>query len=207
MREYLMQEYETVLPDFINQSKILVFDQNFESGNIDSVYIHNCEEYNMLMKVDSNTRGNTYWFYFKVQNFRVGVKYVFNLYNFTRSIEKFYKDGMNIVVKSTQLDSSISKTTPRPEGCTSSVSAVTKKSKMNNMKSVRKDLMDSPRSAKGRSEALQGTEPRRSNRSTSSKRPSATFPKIEGIKKKEEESSKSESLSSSPSESLESKSE
>jgi hypothetical protein len=72
----------------------LSFDSNFESGNIDSVYIHNicanCHEYNLLMKVDSNTRGNTYWFYFKVTNFIIGMKYKFNLLNFTRSLENFY---------------------------------------------------------------------------------------------------------------------
>ena len=51
------------------------------------------------MKVDSNTKGNMYWFNYRVQNFRVGVRYTFNIYNFTRSMDKFYKDGMNIAVK------------------------------------------------------------------------------------------------------------
>ena len=51
------------------------------------------------MKVDTNTKGNTYWFMFKVTNFRVGMRYQFNLMNFTRSIEKFYKEKMNIVTK------------------------------------------------------------------------------------------------------------
>ena len=57
----------------------------------------------MLMKVDSNTKGNTYWFYFKVQNFRIGVRYTFNIFNFTRSIEKFYKEGMNIVTRAVRM--------------------------------------------------------------------------------------------------------
>ena len=56
------------------------------------------------MKVDSNTKGNTYWFYFKVQNFRIGVRYTFNIFNFTRSIEKFYKEGMNIVVRAVRMN-------------------------------------------------------------------------------------------------------
>jgi hypothetical protein len=51
------------------------------------------------MKVDSNTKGNTYWFYFSVQDFRIGVRYTFNIYNFTRSMEKFYKEGMNVLTK------------------------------------------------------------------------------------------------------------
>lgn len=91
MQEYSQRSYQTQFPPFVNQNKILVFDQNFESGNLDSAYLSNHEEYNLLMKVDSNTRGNTYWFHFKVQNFRVGQRYTFNLFNFTRSMEKFYK--------------------------------------------------------------------------------------------------------------------
>lgn len=52
------------------------------------------------MKVDSNTKGNTYWFMFKVSNFRIGVRYTFNILNFTRSIDKFYnKEKMNIVTR------------------------------------------------------------------------------------------------------------
>jgi len=51
------------------------------------------------MKVDANTRGNTYWFYFKVTNFRVGQRYTFNVCNFTRSMEKFYQHGMNVLTK------------------------------------------------------------------------------------------------------------
>lgn len=79
------------------------FDSNFESGNIDSVYLHNIttisQEYNLLIKVDTNTRGNTYWFYFKVSNFIIGMKYKFNILNFTRSLENFYQQGMNIVTR------------------------------------------------------------------------------------------------------------
>ena len=92
-----------MLPSFINEKHVLSFDQNFECGNLDSAYIHNTEEYNLLMKVDCNTKGNTYWFYFKVQNFRVGVRYTFNIFNFTRTIEKFYKEGMNIVTRAVRM--------------------------------------------------------------------------------------------------------
>lgn len=56
------------------------------------------------MKVDTNTRGNTYWFMFKVSYFRVGKKYKFNIMNFTRSMDKFYKDKMNIVTKAEKIN-------------------------------------------------------------------------------------------------------
>lgn len=49
------------------------------------------------MKVDTNTRGNTHWFYFKVSNFLQGVTYRFNILNFTRSISNFYTNGMNVL--------------------------------------------------------------------------------------------------------------
>jgi hypothetical protein len=58
---------------------------------------HPYYQFNLLMKVDTNTRGNTYWFYFKVSNFIIGMKYKFNILNFTRSLENFYQQGMNIV--------------------------------------------------------------------------------------------------------------
>ena len=51
------------------------------------------------MKVDSNTRGYTYWFMFKVSEFRVGRTYRFNILNFTRDLAKFYSKGMNLVTK------------------------------------------------------------------------------------------------------------
>tara|TARA_B110000285_G_C15081788_1_gene593912 strand:- start:978 stop:1463 length:486 start_codon:yes stop_codon:yes gene_type:complete len=101
--EYLERNIDTVLPHEIDQKSILRFDQNFEGGNLDSAYIMNPLSYNLLLKVDSNTRGNTYWFYFSVQGFKVGQRYTFNIYNFTRSMEKFYKDGMNVLTRSESL--------------------------------------------------------------------------------------------------------
>jgi hypothetical protein len=56
------------------------------------------------MKVDTNTRGNTYWFMFKVSDFQVGIKYKFNILNFTRNFEKFYANGMNILVKTEKME-------------------------------------------------------------------------------------------------------
>ena len=89
--DYCARQLDTRIPEHINEKHILSFDANFESGNLDSVYIHNItqtrHEYNLLMKVDTNTRGNTHWFYFKVTNFIAGeMTYRFNILNFTRSM-------------------------------------------------------------------------------------------------------------------------
>lgn len=65
--EYLNKEYDTKFPNFINEKNLLAFDSNFECGNLDSVYVVNENEYNLLMKVDTNTKGSSFWFYFKVK--------------------------------------------------------------------------------------------------------------------------------------------
>lgn len=106
--DYCSKTLDTRIPDHINEKHILSFDANFEAGNLDSVYIHNiCQtrhEYNLLMKVDTNTRGNTHWFYFKVTNFLAGdMTYRFNILNFTRSMAQFYQNGMNIMKRAEPL--------------------------------------------------------------------------------------------------------
>lgn len=86
MKEYLQyisskQTINTLVPpDFKSYLKTqivspqLQFDSNFESGNLESAFMTNINSYNykLLMKVDSNTKGNSYWFHYKVKNFEVG---------------------------------------------------------------------------------------------------------------------------------------
>lgn len=93
---YLSKDMETKLPNYINQKKLLQFDSNFESGNLDSAYLVNEENYNLLCKVDTNTKGNTYWFYFKVLNWKPGATVTFNILNVARDLLPFYSKGMNI---------------------------------------------------------------------------------------------------------------
>lgn len=67
--DYLKNEIKTKLPHNVEEDYVLDFDQNFEGGNLDSVYLVSEYEYNLVMKVDTNTKGNTYWFMFKVAEF------------------------------------------------------------------------------------------------------------------------------------------
>jgi hypothetical protein len=76
---------------------LLQFDSNFESGNLDSAYLVNENEYNLLMKVDTNTKGNSFWFNFKVANGRPGLTVQFNILNFSRDIKHFYNVGMKVM--------------------------------------------------------------------------------------------------------------
>lgn len=43
-----------------------VFDSNFESGNLDFVGKVSDSEYDLLMRLDSNSRSHQQWFYFSV---------------------------------------------------------------------------------------------------------------------------------------------
>ena len=65
--KYLRKEFSTKFPNYINEKHLLSFDSNYESGNLDSAYVVNENEYNLLMKVDSNTKGSSFWFNFKVR--------------------------------------------------------------------------------------------------------------------------------------------
>ena len=52
------------LPATIDRESVLKFESNFECGNLDSAYYMSEAHYNLLMKVDFNTKGNSYWFMF-----------------------------------------------------------------------------------------------------------------------------------------------
>ena len=83
---------------------MLQFDSNFESGNLDSAYLVNESSYNLLCKVDTNTKGNTYWFYFKVLRWKPLSTVTFNLLNVARDVSPFYDNGMNIHVRAETAD-------------------------------------------------------------------------------------------------------
>ena len=65
----------------------LVFDSNFESGNLDMVIKRKEMEYDLLMRVDTNTKGHHQWFYFSVVNPKclTKKKIRFNVANFTKN--------------------------------------------------------------------------------------------------------------------------
>lgn len=62
----------------------LIFESRFESGNLATVVRVSCNEYNLMLQNDVNTKGHTQWFYFKVKNTTKGYKVIFNLINFTK---------------------------------------------------------------------------------------------------------------------------
>jgi len=58
----------TTLPPQVSVNQLIQFDSNFESGNLDSAYLASLNEYNLLLKMDMNTVGNSLWFYFKAKS-------------------------------------------------------------------------------------------------------------------------------------------
>lgn len=62
----------------------LTFDSNFESGNLDAVIKVADNEYDLYLRIDTNTRGHLQWFNFTVKNCgRTRVR--FNIVNFKKA--------------------------------------------------------------------------------------------------------------------------
>ena len=64
--------------------KPLVFDSSFESGNLDMAIQVDPREFDLYMRVDSNTRGHHQWFFFRVLNHGHLGTVKFNIVNFTK---------------------------------------------------------------------------------------------------------------------------
>lgn len=72
-----------------------MFDSKFESGNLDMAIRIKENEYDLYMRVDSNTRGHHQWFYFSVKNSNNRGRVNFNIVNFTKKAS-LYHQGMMI---------------------------------------------------------------------------------------------------------------
>ena len=46
----------------------LKFDSDFECGNLDAVIQRTSTDFDLFMRVDTNTHGHQNWFYFSIQN-------------------------------------------------------------------------------------------------------------------------------------------
>jgi len=58
----------------------IIFDSQFESGNLDLVLKVSESEYNLFLRPDTNTCGHMQWFYFTVKN-KQKAKFRFNICN------------------------------------------------------------------------------------------------------------------------------
>ena len=75
----------------------LVFNSDFESGNLDMVVKTKEGSYDLFLRVDTNSKGHMQWFYFVVKNKLKGKRVKFNIVNFTHN-ESLYTQGMKVNV-------------------------------------------------------------------------------------------------------------
>ena len=88
-------------PRQVNERE-LRFDSMFESGNLDMVIKTKEWEYDLYMRVDTNSRGHNQWFYFSINYDLPGPhfhdrKIKFNVLNFTKP-QSLYQNGMRICI-------------------------------------------------------------------------------------------------------------
>lgn len=77
----------------LDQDKILIFDSNFECGNLDRASIVSLSEYDLFLNPDTNTKGHSQWFFFAVTNTEKDRTIKFNILNCCKPIGLF-KHGM-----------------------------------------------------------------------------------------------------------------
>jgi hypothetical protein len=112
--------YQKIIAKAKSKDKTLVFESRFESGNLDLAIKasllenqtgpeippfmppkinNNFDEYNLILQNDTNTRGHTQWYYFKVSNTFKGRKVKFNVLNLSKPTS-LYSKGMKILIYS-----------------------------------------------------------------------------------------------------------
>lgn len=92
------REFIGMNPQLDETEPHLLFDSNFECGNLDMAFKVSDTEYDLFMRVDTNTKGIQQWFNFSVEydSFFEGKTVKFNILNFTKKSSLFCK-GMRIV--------------------------------------------------------------------------------------------------------------
>lgn len=76
-----------------------MFESRFESGNLHRAIQVYEYEYDLILKPDYMTKGNTQWYYFRVSNTRVGKTYRFNIINLLKP-DSLYNHGMKPLIYS-----------------------------------------------------------------------------------------------------------
>lgn len=79
----------------------IIFDSKFECGNLDRVEFISKDEYDLYLRIDTNSSGHMHWFYFSVTGIKYKRTIKFNIVNFTRSTG-LYAAGMKPRVFSVQ---------------------------------------------------------------------------------------------------------
>jgi hypothetical protein len=79
------------------RNSYLRFNSDFECGNLDAVVQTSSTEFDLFMRVDTNTRGHTNWYYFEVHNKVFIGSVTFNICNFRRPASLYQRVIFRIV--------------------------------------------------------------------------------------------------------------
>ena len=77
----------------LNLKEEILFNSCFEAANLDCVIKVGETEFDLFLRIDSNTRGHTQWFYFSVSNGNKLGAIRFNICNLTKP-RTLYEQGM-----------------------------------------------------------------------------------------------------------------
>jgi hypothetical protein len=77
-----MREFIGMSPDL--DWNELHFNSNFENGNLDMVVKTGEKEYDLFLRVDTNTKGHCNWFHFEVSRTKKGKNAKFNIVNMSK---------------------------------------------------------------------------------------------------------------------------
>jgi len=94
---------------------VLRFNSSFESGNLRKAVKLGEDEYNLILENDTNTQGNTQWYYFSVTNYKAGHTVKFSIINLLK-FESLYNKGLKPLVYSTKKAQDTGKTWERTCG-------------------------------------------------------------------------------------------
>lgn len=70
-----------------------IFNSAFESGNLDCVIKVKSNEFDLFLRIDSNTRGHTAWYFFSIKNGNRLETVTLNICNLTKH-NSLYDQGM-----------------------------------------------------------------------------------------------------------------
>jgi len=77
----------------LNLKDEIIFNSAFEAGNLDCVIKPKSNIFDLFLRIDSNTRGHTQWYYFSVRNGKKGQNIKLNICNITKG-RTLYEQGM-----------------------------------------------------------------------------------------------------------------
>ena len=87
---------------YLSLDKEFIFNSAFESGNLDCAIKIKSNQFDLFLRVDSNTRGHTSWYYFSIKNGKKKEKIVINICNLAKP-SSLYEQGMKPFVFSKKL--------------------------------------------------------------------------------------------------------